>query len=112
MIASQNDGYTTEQGTEYDDGMHGALTLTPQTRHVHDYQMTFDDDPNNPMDLEFSLVCTCGDVAPDVETALRRTRLSRRAALGSYDPWQVAAIVFVAGACLFLAFALSTLIWE
>jgi hypothetical protein len=39
--------------------------------HQHDYQMEFVGDG-----LSYRLVCACGDVAPDMETAMKRMKAS------------------------------------
>jgi hypothetical protein len=42
--------------------------------HRHDYEMHFEN-PDRPLD--FVLRCKCGDVAPDISTALERMSRSR-----------------------------------
>lgn len=44
-------------------------------KHHHDYFMEFDD--RGESRLNFTLRCRCGDVAPDMDTALRRMDASR-----------------------------------
>jgi hypothetical protein len=40
--------------------------------HQHDYKMEFHGDG-----LDFHLVCACGDVAPDLQTASKRMKESK-----------------------------------
>lgn len=49
--------------------LYARLFGSPTLFHRHDYNMEFIGDG-----LHYRLVCSCGDVAPDMETALRRMR--------------------------------------
>lgn len=70
------------------------------TRHVHDYEMVFDEDAANPLDYE--MVCSCGDRCRTMQEALDRTQASRghlppRMALRDW-----AAVMFATSGALFL----------
>lgn len=70
------------------------------TGHVHDYQMIFDEDAAEP--LSYEMVCRCGDRCDTMQEAMRRTLESRGLAPPRVRPRDVVAIMFVAGAGLFV----------
>jgi hypothetical protein len=75
------------------------VEVQAMTGHVHDYKMVFDED--QPHTLNYEMVCECGDRCRTMQEAVERTTESRGAA-PSIRPRDVVAILFVAGAGLFV----------
>jgi len=72
--------------------------------HRHNYQMVFDENSDHPFD--YKLLCSCGDVAPDMQTAMRRMRAP------NLEVGTVLAVGLLgAGAALFV-FALCLTLWR
>jgi hypothetical protein len=73
--------------------------------HVHDYDMIMDRGRD---EFSYTLVCgICGDVAPSMDEALRRTERSKAISLRPV----IGVSVFVMGLTLFLI-AIGSLLWD